>query len=66
MRRNDKGILFQSESESRCGFQLFWSTEEDAGKSDARVGLLCDGQVGAKHWYFACWVAGFLKYQLIH
>ncbi len=22
-----------------------------------RVGLLCDGQVGAEHWKLACWLA---------
>ncbi len=30
--------MFQSESESRFGFQPFWSTEREAGKSDAELG----------------------------
>ncbi len=46
--------LFQSESESRFGFQPFWSTEGEAGKSDVGVGQLCDGQVGAKHRRLTC------------
>ncbi len=30
--------LFQSESESWIGFQTFWSTEREAGKSNAELG----------------------------
>ncbi len=30
--------LFQCKSESWFGFQLFWSTEREAGKSDAELG----------------------------
>ncbi len=38
--------LFQSESESQFGFQPFWSTEGEAGSSDAELGcFVMDRQV---------------------
>ncbi len=39
---------------SLSAFSAAWSTEGEAAKSDAGVGLLCDGQVGAKHQGLAC------------